>query len=273
MGKRRRGESFGSGCVTKTDPMKRLFYLCLLFFPLTAPAVWGQEQKVAFGFAMMRIDSTYDVVPPVKVSRLMDFYRPEMERRMMEVVGYAPDEMRSFRPESPLSNFAADALLTVAQQYTQSPVDFSLTNFGGLRASFPKGEVRLYDVYAVFPFENTLVILDLEGKDVQELFDNFARRNRMEAVGNVEVEIENGKVRQLWIAGVPFDPDRRYRVATIDFLLDGGDGVAALKKAVGVEETGVMIRDVVAQYISMLQREGKEVAASVDGRVKMIGYE
>ena len=253
--------------------MRRVIPLYLLFFLLAAPFVWGQEQKVTFGFAMTRIDSTYDVAPPVALSRLMGYYRPEMEKRMMAVVGYAPEEMRSFRPESPLSNFAADALLSVAQQYAQTPVDFSLTNFGGLRASFPKGEVRLYDIYAVFPFENTLVIVELEGKDVQELFDNFARRNRMEAVGNVQVEIENGKVRQLSIAGVPFDSDRRYRVATIDFLLGGGDGVAALQKAAEVEETGVMIRDVVVQYISMLQKEGKEVASSVDGRVKMIRHE
>ena len=262
--------------------MKRFVFVSILLSLLLFPTVWAQEQRVRFEFSMVRIDSIYDAKgtglshtveagPPTKVSRIMAHYRPKMEKRMMEVVGWAPREMRSFRPESPLSNFAVDALFHIAQRYSVTPVDFSVTNFGGLRASFPQGEVRLYDVFAVFPFENSLVILELEGKDVQELFNNFARRNRVEAVGNVKAEITNGAIRQLTIAGQPFDMNRRYRVATIDYLLGGGDSVTAFKNAVSVEETGVTIRDVVLQYISMLKSEGKEIAAQIDGRIKILG--
>ena len=254
-----------SACCTicpSSLALSSFFLFLFLSFPLL-----GQEQKQRFQFSMVRIDSVYDHALPSKVSHLMEYYRPEMELRMMTVVGCAPREMRAFRPESPLSNFAVDALLSVAQKYIQEPVDFSLTNFGGLRASIPEGEVRLYDIYAVFPFENALVLIELEGKDVWELFSNFAQRNRVEAVGNVKVAVENGKVVQLTIAGKPFDPNRRYRLATIDFLLGGGDSVAALKNAVSVLDTGIMIRDVVVEYISMLKSEGKEIAASVDGRI------
>ena len=248
---------------------KRLFFLSLFIPLLASPILWGQERTVRFYFSMVRIDSTFDAAPPTRVSSIMAYYQPEMEHRMKTVVGYAPQEMRSFRPESPLSNFAADALLYVAQQNNREPIDFSITNFGGLRTSFPKGEVTLYDVYSVFPFENTLVILEMEGKDVQELFDNFARRGYVEAVGNVAVEISNRAVDKLMIAGAPFDPGRRYQVATIDFLLGGGDGVAALKNAVTVKETGITIRDAVLLYISMLQSKGKDLDTAIDGRVKM----
>ncbi|MCL2727484.1 MAG: 5'-nucleotidase C-terminal domain-containing protein [Bacteroidales bacterium] len=250
--------------------MKRIVYPYLLLLFCFPAQTWAQEQRVRFEFSMTRIDSTYDSAPPTQVSQLMEYYRPEMEREMMRVLGYAPHEMRSFRPQSPLSNFAADALFAVAQKHTNELVDFSLTNFGGIRASFPQGDVRVYDVYAVFPFENTLVILDLDGKDVQELFDNFARRNRIEAVGNVNAEIQNGAIHKLWIAGQPFDPDKRYKVATIDFLLGGGDSVAALKNAVKVQETGVMIRDAVLQYILMLKSEGKNIETPIDGRIKIL---
>ena len=249
--------------------MKQIFYPLLLFFLLFGATAHGQAQRYAFGFSMVRIDSTFDAAPPTKTARLMANYRPELEKKMMAVVGFAPKEMRSFRPESPLSNFAADALLTVAQRYVKGPVDFSLTNFGGLRASFPKGDVRLYDIYAVFPFENTLVILELEGKDVWELFANFARRDRIEAVGNVQVDIENKTIRNLWIAGQPFDMNKRYTVATIDFLLGGGDSVLALKNAVTVEDTGLLIRDVVLQYIAIMKEGGKDISTPIDGRVKI----
>ncbi|MCL2502979.1 MAG: hypothetical protein FWE99_07600, partial [Bacteroidales bacterium] len=91
--------------------MKRTIYLSLLLLVLVPALTWAQEQKISFTFSMVRIDSVYDSAPPTGVSRLMEYYKPEMERRMMTVVGYAPLEMRSFRPQSPLSNFAADALL------------------------------------------------------------------------------------------------------------------------------------------------------------------
>ena len=249
--------------------MKRSLYL-LLFFLFTCVALWGQEKKFNFSFSMVRIDSTYDAAPATQASRLMTLYRPELERRMMTVVGYAPQEMRSFRPESPLSNFAADALLTIASQYAKEPIDFSLTNFGGLRASFRKGDVRLYDIYAVFPFENALVILEMEGKDVEELFNHFARTGRVEAVGNVRAEVKNGAIQKLLIAGQPFDPHKRYKMATIDFLLGGGDNVAVLKNALSVVDTGIMIRDAVVEYISMLKSQGKDISAPIEGRVKIV---
>ena len=250
--------------------MLRKICLFPLLFVIASSAIWGQEQRIRFEYSVVRMDSLYDAAPPTQVSRLMELYRPEMERRMMAVVGYAPHEMRSFRPQSPLSNFAADALLAVAQQITNEPIDFSLTNFGGLRASFPQGDVRVYDIYAVFPFENVLVVLDLEGKDVQALFNNFAQRNRIEAVGNVSVEVKNGVISQFSIAGQPFDPNKRYKVATIDFLLGGGDNVSVLKNAVAVQNTGVTIRDAVLQYISMLKSNGRDIEAPIDGRVKIV---
>ena len=240
--------------------------VALLVFLFSSPLL-GQEQKPRFQYSIVPIDSLFDHAPPSKVSRLMAYYTPEMERRMNTVVGNAPKEMRAFRPQSPLSNFAADALLAVASELTGEQIDFSLTNFGGLRASIPQGEVRLYDIYAVFPFENALVILEMEGKGVEGLFKNFAQQNRMEAVGNVQVEIEKGKIVEMMIAGSPFDSSKRYKVATIDFLLGGGDNVAALKNAISVIDTGVMIRDVVVRYISMLKKEGKAVEAFVDGRI------
>ncbi|MCL1973645.1 MAG: 5'-nucleotidase C-terminal domain-containing protein [Bacteroidetes bacterium] len=248
--------------------MRRIVFSLLLWL-FAASLTLAQEHKVRFEFAMTRMDTLYDAAPPLRVSRIMHHYRPELEKEMMQVVGFAPAEMRAFRPQSPLSNFAADALWRVAAQYSREPVDFSLTNFGGLRASFPQGVVRIYDVYAVFPFENSLVLLELEGKDVQELFQTFAGANRMEAVGNVEVEIVGRKITKLLIGGQPFDPEKRYTVATIDFLLGGGDSVTALKRAVTVVDTGVMIRDVVLQYMSILKSEGKEVEAAIDNRIKI----
>jgi 5''-nucleotidase/2'',3''-cyclic phosphodiesterase and related esterases len=240
-----------------------------LFCMLTYGGLGAQEKQIQLKYTYTVMDSSFDVAPPTKVTKIMQRYRPLMENKMMAVVGYAPKALESDRPESLLSNFAADALLYVARGQENGNIDFALTNFGGLRASIPQGDVRLYDIYAVFPFENALVILDMEGTDVWKLFEAFAVRGRVEAVSGISIKIEKRKIKELLIGGKPFDPQKRYRVATIDFLLGGGDSVAALKNAVSVEYTGLMLRDVVLKYIEMRKAEGKDVGAEVGGRVSI----
>ena len=241
-------------------------FVCML----TYEGLWAQQNPIRLKYAYTVMDSSFDAAPPTAVTKIMQRYRPLMETKMMAVVGHAPVALESGRPESLLSNFAADALLHIAREQSGGNIDFALTNFGGLRASIPQGDVRLYDIYAVFPFENALVILDMEGADVWKLFEAFAVRERVEAISGISISIENRKIKELLINGQPFDPQKRYRVATIDFLLGGGDSVAALKNAVDVKYTGLMIRDVVIEYIKKRKEEGKDVGAEVGGRVRII---
>ncbi len=201
------------------------------------------------------------------VQQIMDKYSPELHRKMGKVVGYTVSEMRSYSPESPLSNLAADALLAVARnKYGKDNVDFSLTNFGGIRTFFPRGDVRLYDIYAVFPFENTLVLISMKGSQVRELFDSFAR-TRVEALGGVSLKIKNHSITELLINGKPLDDNRIYRVATIDFLLSGGDKVSALKDNLKVDFSGITVRDVILKYIDVFTRNGEPIPSIKDGRV------
>ncbi|MFY9364431.1 MAG: 5'-nucleotidase C-terminal domain-containing protein, partial [Bacteroidales bacterium] len=148
-------------------------------------------------------------------------------------------------------------------------VDFALTNFGGIRTFFPKGELTLYYVYAAFPFENSLVLVSLPGKHVIELFDNMAS-NRVEALSGVKLVIEEGKVTTLFINGQPVDEKKTYNIATIDFLLGGGDRMTVLSKNIGTDYSGITLRDVMLQYITAFYEKGEPIPAKTDKRVVVI---
>jgi 2',3'-cyclic-nucleotide 2'-phosphodiesterase (5'-nucleotidase family) len=215
------------------------------------------------------MDSTWDRGNEPVVAGIIEFYKPEMDRLMQQVIGVSDAEMRSGRPESLLSNFAVDALLEYSRKVSSGNVDFSLTNFGGLRAALPKGNIRRYDIFSIFPFENYVVILDLPGSSVRALFDSFAR-NRVEAFSwNIQLEIRAGALKDVLIDGEQIDDSRVYRVATIDFLMSGGDNVIALKDAVAVEQTGVLIRDVMISHIEKLTQSKKRVTSSISNRVRV----
>ncbi len=204
------------------------------------------------------------------IVNIINTYSPQLHVKMNKVVGYTTQTMYSYAPESPLSNMAADALLAIAKRhYGTDKVDFALTNFGGIRTFFPKGDLTLYYVYAAFPFENALVLVSLKGEHVLELFEHMAL-SRVEALAGVQLVIEEGKVKELLINGHPVDEKRTYHIATIDFLLGGGDRMTVLSKNTGTDYSGITLRDVMLQYITAFYEKGEPIPGKTDKRVVVI---
>lgn len=233
----------------------------------------GQNYKKA-QWCRVVMDSTWESTGG-KASEVIDRYRPSVDSLLLPI-GSTVEELTSYPPEDKLSNFAGDVMLAFGSDWLEKNVgpgvkaDMSITNFGGIRASMPSGTVTSFDVISIFPFDNKIMILDLEGKYVRMLMDNFARRARVEAMGGVRLKIDHNQLVECTVAGEPIDDSRIYKVVTIDFLLGGGDSVYALKYASKVEDTGLFMRDVVINHIKALTAEGKKIEAQKDGRAVVI---
>lgn len=239
-----------------------------------ATLCFGQNYKKA-EWSRAKIDSSWDY-PTGKAAKVIDKYRPSVDA-LLEPIGKTKEELKAYPPEGKLSNLATDIMLQYATDYLKSKtgdssakVDMSITNFGGIRASMPAGDVTSFDIISIFPFDNKLMILDLEGKYVRELMENFAKRGRVEAMGGVRIKIDKNVLVECTVAGEPIDDNRIYKVVTIDFLLGGGDSVYALKYARSTENCEVYMRDVVIDYIKNLSAQGKTVEAELDGRAVVI---
>jgi 5''-nucleotidase/2'',3''-cyclic phosphodiesterase and related esterases len=146
----------------------------------------------------------------------------------------------------------------------------ALTNFGGIRTSLPAGDITISDVISVFPFENKIVILEIQGKYIRGIIENFANKQRVEAMSGIKLIIKNRKIKKLLIGGKPLNDNKLYNLATIDFLLGGGDGLYLLKKRERVINTDILIRDAVIQYIQELTDKGEIINPKKDGRVIII---
>lgn len=242
-------------------------FLLLTINLMIAGLIYGQVTS-GFEYKAYRVlmDSTWNSPVYKPVNKIISVYKPLMERTMMDVIGKTDVEMRSGRPESMLSNFTTDAMLKFARK--KGSCDFSITNFGGIRAAMPGGDVRRYDIFSIFPFENYLVIVELPGKSVIALFDFFAKSGPEALSGNVRLKIKNGALAsEVLIDGAPISEDRNYKIATLDFLLTGGDNMTMLKNNLSVLETGVLLRDVIFEQINeMVKAEGK-IFSKLDGRV------
>ena len=249
--------------------------LLMVFFMVAGISgdLLAQNYKKA-QWSRAKMDSTWNYSTG-KAAAVIDRYRPSVDSLLLPI-GSTVEELTSYPPEDKLSNFAGDVMLVFGSEWLEKNVgpgvkaDMSITNFGGIRASMPCGTVTSFDIISIFPFDNKIMILDLEGKYVRMLMENFAKRARVEVMGGVRLKIDHNQLVECTVAGEPIDDSRIYKVVTIDFLLGGGDSVYALKYATKVEDTGLFMRDVVINHIKALTAEGKKIEAQKDGRAVVI---
>ena len=244
--------------------MKRILLIAALLLVLPGAAM----AQFTYKWTPVPIDSTWDDIKDLRATMVIEKYNPQVAP-LQEIVGYSEDEYDKRRPESGLSNFAADVIRAIAEEKTGEHVDVGLTNFGGIRTSLPKGAVRVYDIFSIFPFDNSLVTFDIKGSDLRRFYEQMASR-RVEAVSGVQMEIADRKLVKVLVGGEPLDDAKTYKFATINFLMDGGDGVVLSDVAFNRIDTHVWIRDAIAEYLKAQTARGETISLHPDGRVKYL---
>ena len=245
---------------------------CMLLFVLLLALPGGAAAQFTYRWTPVPMDSTWDAMKDLRATQTIARYSSQVAP-LQEIVGYSDEEYDKGRPESPLSNFAADVVRAVAEKKTGDKVDVSLMNFGGIRTSMPKGAVRVYDIFSIFPFDNYLVTFDIKGSDLRRFLDQMIARRRVEALSGVEMVITGNKADKLLVGGAPIDDGRIYKFATINFLMDGGDGVVLSDVAFNRKDTGVWVRDAIVEYLRDQMNRGEKISLHTDGRVQYTDWE
>ena len=248
--------------------MKRLLMLAVLLLALPG----GAAAQFTYRWTTVPMDSTWDAMTDFRATQTIARYEAQVSP-LQEIVGYSEDEYDKGRPEGPLSNFAADVVRAMAEKKTGEPMDVSLMNFGGIRNRLPKGAVRVYDIFSIFPFDNYLVTFDIKGSDLRRFLERMIERRRVEALSGVEMVITGNKADKLLVGGAPIDDQRVYKFATINFLMDGGDGVVLSDVAFNRIDTGIWVRDAIVEYLRDQMERGETISLHTDGRVQYTDWE
>lgn len=215
----------------------------------------------------MPVTASLDAEPNSEAAAIVDEYRQKVTEKQAPVLGTCEELMEAKRPESLLFNFAADAIRWKADMLNGKPVDFVVTNSGGLRNVFNKGNITVGDVYNVFPFENYLFLMTLTGEQCITLFEELAAAGGHPISGANMVITSDGKLVDAKIGGKPVDKSASYRVATIDYLAEGNDGMSVLSKGTErVPYEDMILRQVVTDYIKKFTDAGQPVSAAIEGR-------
>ena len=236
-----------------------------LMFALLFSSLQAQDYKVrSFCWERIEVTSELDATPSEVAANVVAPYKASVDSIMAPPLGLSRVAMNAKRPESLLSNWAADVMVEGGTATGLEPADMGLINIGGLRNNMPEGIVRRGDVMLISPFENYMVVLEMKGSDLLELMKDIAAVKGEGVSSSVRMEITaDGKLLSCTIGGKEIDPHRIYTVATIDYLAEGNDKMYSLKKAVKRHDIGILARDIMMEYII----KHRVIDSKLEGRI------
>ena len=185
------------------------------------------------------------------------------------------DPMSVRRQETPLGDFCADALRR------GTGADIGLINGGAIRAGLPEGEIHLSQLYDLFPFGNTVSVVETTGKTLLDELNTGICQLPQPSGGFLQVSGLTLEVVmqphphvtnvQVWNARQgtyqPIDPDQTYTVATIDYLLKKGGNGHVFQTCRMLQESRWSDVELLEKYLQALPNQDHGDYPTLGGRI------
>jgi 2',3'-cyclic-nucleotide 2'-phosphodiesterase (5'-nucleotidase family) len=139
-----------------------------------------------------------------------------------------------------------DWVTDIMRAYDPS-IDFAFTNSGGLRVDIDAGEITYGEVYEALPFDNTLVVVELDGNEVRQVLEEgITGDHGVVQVSGLQFTFDYDADPGSRIVGE--DPGTTYFVAVNDFMAGGGDEYFTLA-ANPQTNTYALVREIVVDWV------------------------
>ena len=223
--------------------------------------------------------------PDSLITSIIEPYKIGIDSVMNEVLCVSEIEMTKGRPESLLGNFVTDLCL---DQYSDL-ADICIMNNGGLRSTLPQGKINRGKIYELMPFENELVILELNTLELFDLIEYILLRGGEPLSGLSVYSIDScmlnssrnilyrqgddilmsvpviasscGGEEEVYIVS-KIEETYKIRVLTSDYLANGGDKMSFFNNKNQLK-VGLKIRDAIINYCKSEQT----ISSKLDGRI------
>ena len=220
------------------------------------------------------------IVPDAATARLVADYKERIDPIANRVVGTAAENVartNNAAGESPLGQLIADA------QRDFAGADLAFMNPGGIRADIAAGDVTYAELFAVQPFDNQVVRLEMTGDQVYRVLEqqfqtdnNGNPRTRILQVSGLEFSYNSTNPAGQRITsvtlpdGTPLGRSATYTVAANSFIATGGDGFTVFKEGQNPNTLGSDL-DALEAYIDGLPSPFEAPDPSTDPRITKQG--
>jgi len=203
-------------------------------------------ERIAITDSLQAVDSLEQFILP---------YRNRVNQVLDSTLAYAPYPITKSdgKWNTTAGNLMADIVYEQAnpifQKRTGKEIDFVILNHGGIRSVISAGAVTARNAYEMMPFENLIAVTELDGQSVRALVRFLIRSGRPHPISGMEIELgPDNSLRSVHIQGRPFNENRKYYVATSDYLVKGGDDMGFFRDADATILLDYKIRNAMIDY-------------------------
>lgn len=200
-----------------------------------------------------------------KDSAILSYLRPlrdSLDQTMNVVLGTCVKRMDIRRPVSTLGNFMSEACLEVAREKFDAGADISLVRFGGIRRPYlDPGPVTRGMVFELMPFDNLLVLVDVNGETLKRFIEELGAEGA--GIAGFSFRIKDKNVSEILIGGKPIDPKETYTVVYSDYNYNNSPEL----KEGRLRMTGYLIRDAIEEWVKKNTVSGKPLGEGLENRI------
>ncbi len=176
-------------------------------------------------------------------------YKEKINLDLQDTISFSIKTMTKKTPDGELGNYIADLCMNKYNRIA----DFCVINNGGIRSSLDSGYITKKNIYKIMPFDNKLVVVEMNHQDIQKLV-TYLSKNKEPISG---IKIKNGNIKiydyknKSWhkITKTENHNDKIFQVITSDYLSNGGDNMFFFKNK-DKKNTGELLRDLMIEHIS-----------------------
>jgi 5'-nucleotidase/UDP-sugar diphosphatase len=240
-----------------------------------------------FVFPSWRMIPNHGVARDSDLGEQIDYYANRIEQELSQEIGLCGTMLDSTNVrsgESSMGNLVADAL----RDHLGSHV--ALINGGAIRGQqiyLPGIKLTKRDIQEELPFSNICVLVEVTGEELLATLESGLGKIEAKSGGFLQLSgiklvydpngLPNTRIREIAVNGEAIDKKQRYRLATTDYLLKGGDGNMGLRNAkvlmgpgVGPLLTSVVIEYLMTKSLTPLNLDGRILDCSIQMDVKKV---
>ena len=231
----------------------RVLYLSILSFCFVIVACETESNQQNRGH---NIEINQQILSDSSIVKYYQPFKKNLEESLMNTpISYSPETYKKNDGElnSTLSNMFADATYEMSNpvfnKMSGKNIDIVLLNNGGIRSIISKGNISEKTAFELMPFENSIVVLELSGLSIIEMIDYLRKVKLQHPISGLQITLNNDySVNEVKINGVSIENEKKYYVATTDYLLEGGDKMYFLAETTKTTDINYKMRDILIDY-------------------------
>jgi 2',3'-cyclic-nucleotide 2'-phosphodiesterase (5'-nucleotidase family) len=194
-------------------------------------------------------------------------YKTQVSEEMGVVLATAAMDMPKNKPESLLGNWVCDAIFTIAQQQYPDSLHLAISNYGGLRIpNLSEGEVTRGNLFELMPFDNMLVVVQIDGQTLKQWLHHIAREGGWPVSQQLQMMIGQDRAEQMTLNKKAIVDTAMYNVLTSDYVANGGDKCDFLID-LPHENLGLLFRDALMAFAEQETKNNKTLSAKITHRI------